>query len=354
MKDKEINNWEGTFGSGETRFKEVIKRVTRTCPATTKAFLSRKYALPQYRQPDYYDQDLINAMSVMMLMYPALPSYTSDDVVMSHLLNLFQALKHDRPTLFLERELGEILVKTEIPGFLETQDIHFPFPSIRVHLPKQLLGLGAQDRWVMYLDIGYLPKDAEVQCPRAIAAELDRFGGTNVFRLSRMAITYPEHALSVAAQVDKGLASSYAVTKPLQGTLQEFKVFSGKLHTDFANDADDDQLLAGMQRLALNILLILSSMPLEYTPDVIERKERTEGKRIIPALVRARWVGDHLLRAKRAGHVQGEIPATGRKIPAHWVSGHWKHQPHGKGFALRRLVYILPYRTGKIPPIETK
>ena len=85
-----------------------------------------------------------------------------------------------------------------------------------------------------------------------------------------------------------------------------------------------------MQRLAINILLILSSMPVEYVPLMIERKARTEGKRTIPALIKAKFVGDHLLRAKREGHVHGEIPVTGRKLPAHWRSGAWRHQPHGK------------------------
>lgn len=344
---------EGSFGSTATQIAAVMRQVTRTCPLTAKAFLARKFALPKYRQADYYDQDYINRISLMMLMLPALPSFTTDEVVQSQLLNLFQALKHDRPTLFLERELGEILARTEIPGFLEASDIHFPFPSIRVHLPRQLLGLGAQGRWAMFLDIGHLPKDDEVKCPREIAAELDRFGGNQAARLSRMAITYPEHALTICAQVDHGIASSYAFTAPLKGTLEAFKAFKGKLQTDFENDEDDTLLLSGMRKLALNILLILSSMPLEYEPLAIERKERAEGKRTIPALVRAKFVGDHLLRARRAGHVKGEIPDSGRTIPAHWVSGHFKLQPHGAGRAFRRLIFVLPYKTHRDDEHET-
>ena len=328
------------------RLRQAIKAVTRHCPLTGKAFLSRKFSLPKYREADYANQDAVNQISLLMLSLPTMDSFTYDDVVQSQLLNLFQALHCGRPTLFLERELGEILIKTEIPGILETSDIHFPFPSFRVMLPKGILGIASQSRWVMYLDIGHLPADTEVSCPREIALELDRYAGNPNFRLTRMSFHYPEHALAIACHLDKGFAASYAVTKPLTGTLEQFKAHTGDLRTDFPNDDDDKILLKEMERLALNILLILSMMPLEYEPLTIERKERKEGKRIIPSLARAKFVGDHMLRAKAKGHVHGEIPVSGRKLPAHWRSGHWKHQPHGVGFALRRLIYVLPYRTG--------
>ena len=336
-------------GDGEilkAQLDELMRSVTRKCPLTTRAMLARKFALPNYRQPDYFDQDVINKITLMMLMLPVLPDFVSDDVVQSQLLNIFQALHHDRPTLFLERELGEILVKTEIPGFVETSDIHFPFPSFRVMLPKKLLGIESQDRWVMYLDIGTLRKDTEVGCPKDIAQELDRYGNSGQRMLTRMTFTYPDDAIAISSQLDHGLASSYAVTKPLRGTLEQFKGIGGKLRTDFPNDAYDDILLNGMEKLAINILLILSSVPFEYTPEVIERKAHQEGKRIIPSLVRAKWVGDSLLRARKEGRIEGEA-AVGYHVSAHWRSAHWVRQPYGPKRSLRRLIWLLPIHVGK-------
>lgn len=324
---------------------ESIKAMNRYCPLTARALLARKFVLPNYRASDYHNQDVINEITLMMLMLPGMSTFTMDDVVQSQLLNIFQALHCDRPTLFLERELGEILVKTEIPGFLETGDIHFPFPSLRIMLPKGILGIESQNRWAMYLDIGHLPQDTEVGCPKEIALELDRYAENLSFPLSRMSFHYPEHALAICAQLDKGLAASYAMTKPLKGSIEAFKAYKGDLRTNFPNDAEDKVFLASMEKLALNLLLILSLMPLEYEPLTIERKERKEGKRIIPSLARAKFVGDHLTRAKAKGHVHGELPESGRKLPAMWRSGHWKKQPHGVGRALRRLIYVLPYHT---------
>ena len=327
------------------KLREAVRMVKRYCPLATRAFLARKFALPKYRQEDYFNQDVINELSLLMLMLPCWPGFQSDDVVQSQLLNLFQALHCDRPTLFLERELGEILVKTEIPGFLETGDIHFPFPSLRVMLPKGLLGIPSQNRWLMYLDIGHLPKDSEVGCPRPIALELDRYNLNSEFPLTRMSFHYPEHALAISAQLDHGMAASYAMTKPLTGTIEAFKGYKGDLRTEYPNDAEDEILLAGMERLALNMLLLLAMTPFEYEADVIERRERREGKRTIPALVRAKFVGDHLVRAKREGRIEGEA-AVGYHVSAHWRSAHWVRQPYGPKRSLRRLIWLMPIHVG--------
>ena len=323
----------------------------RRCPVTWKAFMGRKFVLPAYRQGDYYSQEVLNKMALAVMLMPALTARGQavaamlDDVVRSQLHNLFAALACDRPMMFLEKELGEILVNTEIPGVVDAADVHFPFPSFRVLLPKGLIGIASSERWAMFLDIGHLDGGAEIGCRRDVAAELDAYAFNRAHPLSRIVFTYPEDVLTISSQLDSGFASSYAVTKPLLGTLEELKAFRGHLSTDYPNNSDDDAFLASMQRLAINILLILSSMPVEYLPLAVERRARTEGKRIIPALVKAKWVGDVLLRAKRAGHVHGDIPGHGHKLAAHWRSGHWKHQPHGKGNAFRRLIYVMPYKT---------
>ena len=119
-----------------------------------------------------------------------------DDVIRSQLLNIFQALACDRPVMFLERELGEILVATEIPGVVDASDIYFPFPSFRVMLPKGLIGIANGERWAMYLDIGHLKADKDAGCGRDdIAAEFDPYMQDRNRSLSRIVFTYPEDVI---------------------------------------------------------------------------------------------------------------------------------------------------------------
>ncbi len=73
------------------RMTALAKDIGLKCPVTSRAMLARKFLLPKYRQGDYYDQDEINRISLMMLMLPSLPDFQSDDVVQSQLLNLFQS-----------------------------------------------------------------------------------------------------------------------------------------------------------------------------------------------------------------------------------------------------------------------
>jgi hypothetical protein len=40
------------------------KLIAKHCPTTERLFFGRRYLVPQYRQVDYADQDLINSMEV--------------------------------------------------------------------------------------------------------------------------------------------------------------------------------------------------------------------------------------------------------------------------------------------------
>ena len=333
----------------------------KACPITTKAFLSAKFVLPGYRAPDYFDQDHLNKMALMNLILLTLPGVDRDldEVTRGSVGNVMLAASCGRPTLFLERDLGEILLDSNLPADLDTSDIKRPFPSIRIMLPKGLLTIerNGVESSMMYLDIGFLEKMVELSCPKAIAAELDlnsfeRYGPEpGKLHLTRLSFCYDEACIIICGCLDKGeidfAPTAYGLTKPWKpGPVENLKLYREKLITSWPTDQSDDVLLAKMENLALNILLLLSSVPFEYAPDLIERKARTEGKRTIPALIKARWVGDTLLRARKAGHVQGDL--NGHKSPCeHWRRAHYVRQAYGPRYSLRRLIWILPVHVGR-------
>lgn len=49
-----------------------------------------------------------------------------------------------------------------------------------------------------------------------------------------------------------------------------------------------------------------------------------------------------VVRDVRGAPSDHEPCPTGREMPPHWRSGHWRNQPHGAGNALRKLVFIRP------------
>ena len=100
--------------------------------------------------------------------------------------------------------------------------------------------------------------------------------------------------------------------------------------------------MARLDQIVLNILLYLSHAPVEYESKEL-RKPKRDGKRMIPGLYAARFIGDLQIRSKPIPREPTD--PTGRHLPGHWRSGHWKRQAHGVGRSQRKLIWILPYKT---------
>jgi hypothetical protein len=329
-----------------------------TCPIAGKLYLGHRYVLPGHRAPHYYPQEELSKMTLMYLILATMPGAEQaiDEVSRNCLCNAMLSAGCERPTLFLERELGEILLDSHLPDDLQTSDVKRIFPSFRIMLPRGLLTIERDGEKVsmMHLDIGFLDGGIDVTCPKALAHELDvnslvRWGARSVdgrLFLSKTKICYDETCILISGSLEKGedplCPTAYGITKPWrEGPVTALRQWRNSLQSDWPTDQLDQVFLAKMENLALNILILLSRVPLEYEPAHVERKARTEGKRLIPALLRARWVGDCMLRAKNAGHVRGEV-GTGRSVSGHWRKAHWVRQACGKGRLERRLIWLLP------------
>src|SRR4029077_17511038 len=97
-----------------------------------KAFFGRTYVVPNYRQGDYASQrweQWIGFDRVATFAADAAPR--GDETWMCCLCSTVAALNYNRPTLFLERELGEALMRTDILEHLQTGDIKWRWPAFR-------------------------------------------------------------------------------------------------------------------------------------------------------------------------------------------------------------------------------
>jgi len=72
----------------------------------------------------------------------------------SELINLLQGLRCDLPPVFLDLDLGEMLLRTDLPPNFTTDDIRWPWPGLRLMMPKQLaLSAEVPTCPLQYLDI---------------------------------------------------------------------------------------------------------------------------------------------------------------------------------------------------------
>lgn len=311
----------------------------KSAPATIAIFLGKKYLLPAKRQADYFDQGTINRITLGGFLETAFTGELQQSA-RAEFVNLMLAVKCGRPTFFLERELAEIFLESQIPEDLTIDDVQTQFPSFRIMFPSKILNLG--EYWATCADVAiWNGSKLEIEFPPVICKETG-FQKSNFSFVDRNGIGH----LLISVYMNGG-PFSYNTTKPWQnGKLTNILDYQFDDSNSFSTiETDDERLfLRRIEAFTFNLLLFLSGIPAEYKREEIVRKAKTIGKNLRPALAQAKFIGDYMVRAKALGRVKGEL--TGQTKAAHWVRPHWRRQPHGPARTLRKLIWILPYHTG--------
>jgi hypothetical protein len=95
------------------------------------------------------------------------------------------------------------------------------------------------------------------------------------------------------------------------------QVGEDRIKSPIESDATDDDFMNKALKLALNILLYLSSEPMQYDPDIVLRKSQKIGNRLITGLYPARFVGREQCRPGLKSH-KATLGSTGITLPPHW------------------------------------
>lgn len=334
------------------------KWIQKHAPLCWDLFFGKRYILPRERQADYARQDFINFMEWSTLIALPFQSYR-DDIMNACFCNTAGGLYHGRPTLFLEKELGAMLIHSKLPEDMMAHDIRWKWPAFRIYLPKGLIALG-DGHWLTFMDIGLLTENEGRGVPKKYADELDHIckeTGSNTPGISfnNFRFYYPDRAITLSGilncvdgQTQNDL-TTYAMVKPFKDyTVREIKAMTEHLKSAWECDEADDNVTKKMEHLAIQTLLFLSAFPEGYQPEHVLRKPTTKGQRRLPGLLAARFVGKSQIRPDRAGQHNVASAPTGRTNAAHWVAGFWRRQPCGPGMQERRLLWIRPYPTGEL------
>lgn len=355
-----------------TERQKLLKLIKKEAPTAYRVIFGRKYLLPPSRQGDYFNLEFDTFLAFdRCALYASGAENAHDEVWRICLGNTLAALNYGRPTLFLERELGEALMRTALLPGLATSDIRWRWPAFRIVLPLGLITIEREDgpRSLTHVDLSQIDPGCDIFCPPVIAREIDLFVWRHretlrelprrpeALRLSTSHFGYREHGMIVSTATDRpehgqainGLPSVqtlYASVKPFGETIDigNYQAVEGDLQTPFPQDASDRDLLSRLEHLVLNVLLFLSSNPQLYQPNWVDVVRKARQSDIKPELVRARFVGDMQFRPLILKQHQPSTP-TGRHLAAHWRSGHWRRVAFGKGKADERIQWIKPYQT---------
>lgn len=346
-----------------------LKRFHRSCPLSYDRIWGRKFHLPNYRQTDYYNQDMINELWVDYLLAYGAGLYGFQDEVNNTAFSAFsQLLRYGKPVYFLEREFAEAFTRTKLPFDMMTTDINWKQQAFRVMIPKGTLTIIREGipRNIIYLDIARIAKGEEIMIPKELRRELNflcfetivRSNGPYLKPFDQICGLYDLEGFLIVGHLDYRERQDsgyvlYASIKPWNAvTIQSLFEITERLKgmPSVVSDEADERLLERMVHLTIVILLYMSAVPIEYEPKVL-RKKYLDGKHPISELVEAKFVGSSGIRPQMIQPPKPHSPGepTGRTLPPHPVAGHWKRVPYGPKHSLRRLTWIHPYLTKQLP-----
>lgn len=360
----------------QTRYTKLLdsnaQELAKFCPTFWKALTGKRYILPQYRVPDYYNQEFCDGvMGMFMVAYFGGDFGPDPNAVLNAVyLNGALGLQEDRPVYFLEKELGEALIRTKLPTDLTGSDLHWRRRQMRIMLPKGLIVKRQDDaqRSLMYLDIGHVQKDELIFLSNQQELELKAYAGANRLMAGHSLPTkdvrpmFNSEGMVASGQIspdptDGLFGPDYGIIKPIDTgrSITELRDMGERYATESVCDAQDDLILDAMQHLAFNILIFMGSVPLEYDAEVGEiRKIRVINERVIPGLLHAKFVGRSQYRPARPWPPAGSVVHTGRSIAAHWTAGYWRRQRYASKLAQSKLLWIEPYATGELRNESTR
>ena len=116
----------------------ILSNFQRVCPLTYKALCGRRYLLPTKLQSSYSNQDHGLKRRVLVLLKSLLVPEPDSFARKAELINLLVGLRYDLPTLYLDPDLGEALLRTDLPSDFTTADVRWPWPGFRLMLPLGL------------------------------------------------------------------------------------------------------------------------------------------------------------------------------------------------------------------------
>lgn len=256
------------------------------------------------------------------------------------------------PTFVLSGAIAERLLNTDIKS-VDALAVRLPYPAIRLEIPVGLLAL--------YENSGARPSWHNVDA--ITAAITRRYDGTPVLlarcsgRPARNASNFTDdYGMYVAIPLRTPLAypESHADTALFH---DDVRPLTRLREADWFRVEDEDvsrlDFTHAVAQLTLNTVLYLT---LEHA-DVVRkhaRKKRTSSKRARSSRRAAQrekerratessvtyLVGSHSKRLRSRDRSSGTI---GHEFI---VRGHYRQQAHGKGYSLRKLIWIEPYLKG--------
>jgi hypothetical protein len=314
---------------------------------------SRKADYPKYGHAIYIDAEVLVQGAMSRLVHEPDPDLW--DKVSREFMVTNEWLKGGRTTLFVERELGEALQRTDLPEGFVPDDLRWRWNAFRLILPAGMFRCkGARgESYATCVTVAKTFKDRPLDFHPALSQDAkaslggEPLGGilvgSSVEGDAKDALTFCIQHMTDPTH--KRAALTYGGCKlddrTLRALAEECRVSKDSCPSW---TPDLSVFMVGIKRFLFNALLYMGSLPEEYEPEKVLRPFLEKKGRWKPELKAARFLGQEAYRP--AQHPSGkEHEPTGRKLPGHWRCGHWVRQAYGPQWSLRKLTWVQAYKT---------
>ncbi len=255
------------------------------------------------------------------------------------------------PVYYLGTDIGEALLNTEPPTDIPVADIKWVYPAIRVFLPHDWFKVAGKS--IRFLDIALFPAGAELKPNALVWSEVASVSNRTFIPKHGVYLPNDSAAISVQGWVSDTINGEFmhywAFRKWNNQTLGDMLA-----SFDPQAKASDPELVMSeseaeggekMLRLAVNIIMLLGTVPEEVGEETLLRKEKRGKKNEIiqDALWAPRFIGRPLFGKPKDKPESSE--ANGVKHYNEVRRAHWKRQPYGPGRAERKIIWVSLYRT---------
>jgi hypothetical protein len=153
----------------------LLAQLAHHCPATYRALAGRRFLLPRKYEGSFSSQDVSTQRRQLIILSWALGLVKDSLPARAELICLLQALRCGLPVVYLDPGLADALRDTDLPVDFSISDIGFPWPSVRLMVPKGLcLSANGRSGEVQYLDVAFCGQNEVVNLSEELASDLKK------------------------------------------------------------------------------------------------------------------------------------------------------------------------------------
>ena len=109
---------------------KLLERFQRSCPLTHKALAGRRYLLPNRCEDSNPNQEIgLQQRQLVLLACALLPPEQISFPRRCELINIVKGLKCDLPTVYVDSDLAQALVRTELQEDFLANELRLPWPG---------------------------------------------------------------------------------------------------------------------------------------------------------------------------------------------------------------------------------